>query len=83
MQKREFWNHYEGYSAARAMVSAQSLDADLRTIDSLFGREGLRYGATPEDVKAEALRQLEIEWRSERNQAAEFAYMAGQAARGF
>lgn len=55
--------YYPGYVAARAAVEAQGVDEDLRLIDNLFGRDRLRYGDGPEAVKAEALRQLEIEWR--------------------
>lgn len=68
----EIWKHLPGYSEARERVRGQSLDADLRLIDDLFGRINLRYGDTPDAVKAEALRQLEIEFRNERNEAAEF-----------
>ena len=55
--------HYQGYWEARKKIANQSLEEDLDLIDNLFGREMLHYGATPEQVKAEALRQLEIEWR--------------------
>lgn len=30
----------------------------LRTIDGLFGRDALAYGATMEEVRAEAIRQV-------------------------
>lgn len=79
----EFWKHHPGYAEAREKIQSQTLEQDLETIDSLFGRDNLKYGATPEDVKAEALRQVEIEFRSERNASAEFAYLAGMAARGY
>lgn len=69
---REIWNHLPGYSEAISKVRGQSLEDDLALIDDLFGRDNLHYGATPEKVKEEALRQLEIEWRSERNERAEF-----------
>ena len=68
----EIWKHWPGYAEAREQVQRQTLEQDLQTIDALYGRDGLRYGATPEDVKAEALRQLEIDFRSERNEQAEF-----------
>lgn len=71
----EIWKHYPGYSEARQKVMAQSLEDDLKIIDDLFGRNELHYGATPQDVKNEALRQLEIEWRSERNNMAEAMVM--------
>lgn len=72
MNDVEIWKHWPEYPAAREKVQNQSLEDDLRLIDDLFGRDKLRYGATPEEVKAEALRQLEIEFRSERNETAEF-----------
>jgi hypothetical protein len=75
------WKHYDGYSEARERVQRQSLTQDLETIDSLYGRDQLKYGASPEDVKAEALRQLEIEWRSERNESAEFHVAVAKAMR--
>lgn len=53
---------YEGYSVSRQKVLEQSLEDDLRLIDDLFGRDNLRYGATPDEVKQEALRQHEREW---------------------
>lgn len=68
----EIWKHWPEYPEARAQVQKQTLEQDLRTIDALFGRDNLRYGATPEEVKEEALRQTEIEFRSERNELAEF-----------
>jgi hypothetical protein len=72
MNDVQIWKHHPGYAEARARVQAQTLDEDLRLIDALFGRDGLRYGDGPEAVKAEALRQLEIDFRSERNEDAEF-----------
>ena len=68
----EIWKHHEGYAEALANVRNQTLDQDLQTIDSLYGRDNLSYGASPEAVKEEALRQVEIEFRSERNDTAEF-----------
>jgi hypothetical protein len=78
----EIWTHYSGYMEACGKVRAQSLEDDLNTIDLLYGRERLGYGATPEEVKSEALRQLEIEYRSERNEAAEFFVEVAKAERG-
>lgn len=68
----EIWKHHEGYAEARAKIQSQTLDADLHTLDTLYGRDKLRYGASPEEVKEEALRQVEMDWRSERNETAEF-----------
>jgi hypothetical protein len=77
----EIWKHWPEYPTARERVQAQSLEDDLKTIDGLFGRDNLEYGASPEDVKAEALRQLEIEFRSERNEAVEFHLLVAQSLR--
>lgn len=68
----EIWKHYSGYSEAREKVRRQTLEEDLELLDSLFGRSNLQYGATPEAVKEETFRQLEVEWRSERDETAEF-----------
>lgn len=67
----EIWKHWPGYADAVAKVKEQTLEQDLQTIDDLFGRDRLRYGDGPEHVKLEALRQVEIEWRSDRNYEAE------------
>ena len=64
------YKHYDGYQAARQKTLDQSLEADLALIDALYGRDELSYGATPEEVKQEALRQLEIDWRDEVNEEA-------------
>ena len=68
----EIWKHHPGYAEARERVRRQTLEEDLRLISALYGPDKLRYGATPEEVKSEALRQLEIDFRSERNEDAEF-----------
>ena len=60
----KIWNHHEGYKEAKINVQNQSLDADLKLIDDLFGRDNLNYGMNAGDVKKEALAQLEKEWRS-------------------
>lgn len=77
----EIWKHYDGYSEAREKCQHQSLEDDLAMIDDFYGRDNLKYGATPEDVKEEALRQLEIGWRSERNESAEFHVAIAKAMR--
>lgn len=53
---------HDGYHEARAKVEAGTLSDHLALLDDLFGRDALRYGATDEEVKQEALRQLEREW---------------------
>ena len=75
----EIWKHLSGYSEARSKVLQQDLEADLKLLDDLFGREKLSYGATPDEVKQEALRQLEIEWRDVRDDLAEFHVNAARA----
>lgn len=67
----EIWNHHKGYFDARETVMNQSLEEDLSLIDALYGRDTLPYGATPEQVKEETLRQVEIDWRCNRNELAE------------
>jgi hypothetical protein len=44
---------------ALARIDGQSLEDDLRTIDDLYGRDTLQYGATQEEVKEECKRQVE------------------------
>lgn len=75
MSGPEVWKHHQGYAEAIEKVKQQSLEEDLRLLDDLFGRDNLRYGDTPETVKQEALRQVEIEWRSERDTQTETALM--------
>jgi hypothetical protein len=70
-EKIEIWNHHIGYHQAIQDVLNQSVEQDLALLDLLFGRDELHQVATGEEVKQEALRQLEIEWRSERNHLAE------------
>jgi len=72
----EIWTHYPHYSKAVEKVTNQTLEKDLATLDDLFGRDQLSYGATPEDVKREALKQLEIEFRDKRDEVAEFMVAA-------
>jgi hypothetical protein len=54
--------YFSGYNDARTTVQNQSLEEDLKTIDTLYGRDNLRYGASPAEVKEEALRQLQREF---------------------
>lgn len=55
--------HHPGYGEAIRNVMMQTREEDLGLIDILYGRDNLRCGATGQEVKAEALRQLEIDWR--------------------
>lgn len=68
----EIWKYHEGYTEAREAVKSQSCEENLKLIGDLFGFDRLKFGDGPEDVKQEALRQIEIEFRSERNEQAEF-----------
>lgn len=56
--------YFDGYNEARERIKSQSLEDDLRLINDLYGTENLKYSATPEEVKQEALRQLERDWRN-------------------
>lgn len=47
-----------GLLDALERVNAMELAQLLSTIDALYGRDTLAYGATTEDVRAEALRQV-------------------------
>lgn len=53
---------FPGYSEARERAERMDLAALLQIIDSLYGRDALRYDDGVEEVRAEALRQLEREW---------------------
>lgn len=55
--------YHPGYLEAIERVKKQTLEQDLKVLDDLYGRDNLRYGMTPEEVKEEALRQLELEFR--------------------
>ena len=54
--------YYPGYSQAIAKMQTADLDELLAQIDALFGRDNLRYGATIEEVRAEAIRQTREEF---------------------
>lgn len=71
MARAEIWTYKDGYERARSCVEGQSITEDILLITSLFGYK-LPVCATAADVKVEALRQLEINYRSERNEDAEF-----------
>jgi hypothetical protein len=59
-------DHWPEYTASRQRVLVQS------HADDLFGRGELKYGDGPAEVKADALRQLEIEHRAGVNELATF-----------
>jgi len=54
--------YYDGYYEAREYLLKADLEDLLNTIDGLYGRDNLRYGATVEDVRQEALKQLKEEF---------------------
>lgn len=54
--------YYPGYYEARENVQTMDLDSLLSLIDALYGRDNLKYGDTVEDVRAEALHQLDREF---------------------
>lgn len=66
------YRYFPGYADAKQRVQAQSLEDDLTLIDDLLGRDNLNYGDGPAEVKAEALRQLEIEYRDRVDERATF-----------
>ena len=55
--------HHAGYNDAIATVRAMDLDDLLDHIDNLFGRDNLKYGDGIDEVREEALRQTEREFR--------------------
>ena len=75
----QIWKHFPGYSDVRRKAQDQSYEDDLHTLDALFGRDNLKFGDGPKEVKAEVMRQVEIEWRDERDRQAEFHVKAIQA----
>ena len=54
--------HYPGYDEARAKVQKMPLNELIDLIDDLEGRANLEYLATIDEVREEALRQLDREW---------------------
>ncbi len=67
--------HYPGYAESREKVKAYTDKQLLDLLDALYGRDNLEYGATHEDLLAEALRQHDEEWTdtaSEEYKRAEF-----------
>jgi hypothetical protein len=58
--------HHDGYATARESVSRMGRDQLLKYIDGLWGRDNLRFEATDEDIREEALAQCEREFRCAR-----------------
>jgi hypothetical protein len=56
--------YHPGYGTAREKVLRMTLDQLLEYIDALWGRDNLRYGATEDEVRAEALSQCDREFRN-------------------
>lgn len=56
--------HYEGYQEARASVANMNRAELLDLLDDLFGRDNLPIGASDDQVRREAYRQLDQEWRT-------------------
>ena len=54
--------YHPGLSEAIGVLMTADLDRLLDQIDSLFGRDNLQYGATLEEVRAEAIRQTREEF---------------------
>src|SRR5437763_486290 len=57
--------HRPGYSDAYRAALVQSEAHDYALIDALQGPGNLPADPTAQEVKAEALRQLEIDWRTD------------------
>jgi hypothetical protein len=76
------YKYYQGYNEAKYKVEAQSMEDDLQLIDALYGRDNLSFGDGPKEIKREALRQLEINWREEVNEDATFWVNVANARRG-
>lgn len=55
--------YFNGYSDARAHVAEITTQEELLAVlDPLYGRDNLKFGATLEDIRDEAYRQLEREF---------------------
>lgn len=75
----KIWKYFPGYNEAKEKILKQTMEQDLEIIDTLFGRDQLKFGDGATEVKKEALRQLEIEYRMERDLTAEFWVFAAKA----
>lgn len=56
--------HHEGYHEARSRVMQDSEADLLELLDTLFGRDNLPNNFTLEQLRREALNQLDREWRT-------------------
>ena len=54
--------YFPGYQADREKVMKMDDDQLLKLIDDLYGRKNLSFGATHDDILAEALEQHKEEW---------------------
>lgn len=66
------YKYFAGFREKVQQVKKQSLKDDLAILDDLYGRKNLQFDSTDSDVKKEALRQLEIEYRQCENEQATF-----------
>lgn len=57
--------HFPGYLEARQRMLDADLNELLETIDALYGRERIEDVTNVNEVRAEALRQVERDWRME------------------
>lgn len=77
--------HYPDYLEAMRNVRDMTTENDLLgVLDTLYGRDNLEYGASIEDLRAEALRQTEREFTdtsSEEYSRREFYIGLGKAMR--
>jgi hypothetical protein len=58
----DFEIYDDAVEASLQRVNDQSIEDDLKTIDSLYGRSKLGYFATRERIKNEALAQTSLYW---------------------
>lgn len=65
--------HYPGYSESREKVQRYTDAQLLDLMDALYGRDNLQYGATHDDLLAEALRQHDEEWTDKQSREYERA----------
>lgn len=56
--------HYEGYQEARQNVAQMDRAGLIELLDDLYGRDNLPVGASDDQIRREAYRQLDQEWRT-------------------
>lgn len=59
------YRHFDGYQQVRQRILVAPLADLLETLDTLYGRDHLDDATNIDEVRAEALRQVERDWRRE------------------